>query len=168
MLVQRGPSLHRGGRLHHQAREVHGVGGVQDLQVAPVEPRQLDPAGEARGVRTLGGVLRPEQGLLGPEHELADLVGEPAQAKHGAVGGPGGAILALQQLLDLGEVVRGREDGGGRRVAQRLVPPRHDVVGELTEDDDHAPRGQGCVGLGRRAPDGDEDPSAPLRHSHRA
>src|SRR5438874_1542271 len=93
MLPQGTPSStsrRRRGGLLDQAGEVHQPLVVQPLLVPLEEVRQLVPSRRPGGLRPLADLLRLEQRLLGPEHELPDLVREPPQTEHRAVRRPPG------------------------------------------------------------------------------
>ena len=83
--------------------------GVEHREVLAEERGELAPTDRvAFGCPPLD-VLGRQERFLGPDHELADLVGEPAQLQQRPVRGPARGVLAEQELSDTRELLRGRE-----------------------------------------------------------
>src|SRR4029453_13901414 len=104
-------------------------------------PRDPPPPRDPTFGRPPFDVVRRTQRLLRPDHQLADLVGEPAELQERAEDRPALGVLAVEELANPGELLRCREDGGGRVVPEPLEPPPDDRE-----------RGAAGAGGGRVAP----------------
>ena len=100
------------------------------------ERGELVPPREPAFGRPPFDIVRRTQRLLRPDHQLADLVGEPAELQERAEDRPALGVLAVEELANPGELLRCREDGGGRVVPESLEPLADDVEREAVDRDD--------------------------------
>ena len=116
-----------------QGREVHAPIGIQDIEIRPVEARELVPAGEPTRSGLRLDLLRRETSLLRAKEELSDLVREPTEREEVTVRRPLRRILSLEEILHESELIGGREDLGRLRVPERGEALAEDQMPEPVE-----------------------------------
>jgi hypothetical protein len=131
----------------------------------PEERSELVPSREpAFGGLALDVVRRPER-LLRPDHELTDLVGEPAEPEQRAEDRPALGILAVEELPHPQELLRRRQHRRRRGVPEPLEPLADHVEREAVDRHDGQVRQCDREAFEQQAPG--LVPRAPRTHDER-
>ena len=157
------PRPHRG--LLDEAGEVDLARGVEHREVVAEERPKLVPPRQPTFGRPPFDVLRRTQRLLRPDHQLSDLVGEPAELQERAEDRPALGILAVEKLANPGELFGRRQHRGRRVVTEPFEPLADDVERQAVDRDDGEAR-QGDRETFEEQPAG-LVPRAPRTHDER-
>jgi hypothetical protein len=116
-------ALEEGHGLQEESAEVRPIPFRERLEVPPVEPGHLAQLASVRLGDEFVERIGIEEALLGPQHEVGELLGERTGPEEGVEPRPVGRLLPLEQTSDEGVLLGGGQELRRRRVAQLLEPP---------------------------------------------